>query len=58
MLLLIGTVFLLMNFGILTLQLFYTWWPLLLIVIGAARILAPRGWIGPRRPYDDFGPAS
>ncbi len=55
LLLLIGTVFLLKNLGLLSLAIFQTWWPLLLIVIGVARILALRGWAGPRKPYNDFG---
>jgi hypothetical protein len=33
---------------------FRTWWPLLLIVIGVAKLISPRRW--ERRPYNDFGP--
>ena len=52
----IGTIFLLVNLGIFESRLFETWWPLLLIALGAAKLLG-RGWYRPRKPYTDFGPA-
>ena len=54
LLLAVGTLFLLSNLGLLGPELFRTWWPLLLIVIGVARLIGPRRW--ERRPYSDFGP--
>jgi len=52
-----GTVFLLVNLGIVESRLFETWWPLLLIALGAAKLLGRRGWYRTRKPYTDFGPA-
>jgi cell wall-active antibiotic response 4TMS protein YvqF len=55
----IGVLFLLSNFGILGVQPLHTWWPVLLIVIGAARLFGygrwhDRRWQGPSRPYNNF----
>jgi len=51
----IGTIFLLVNMGILQSVLFRTWWPVLLIAVGALNLVfyfrrAHRGG----RPYNDF----
>ena len=55
-LLLIGTVFLLHNVGVLPVDMFRTWWPLILIFIGLAK-LSCGSWVDrPQKPYDDFGP--
>jgi hypothetical protein len=55
----VGVLFLLSNFGILGVQPLQTWWPVLLIVIGVARLIGyarwhGERWQGPRRPYNDF----
>jgi hypothetical protein len=50
--LVIGTVYLLFNFGIWQSEVLRIWWPLLLIVIGAAKVFG--WWYRPRRPYSDF----
>jgi hypothetical protein len=42
-LLTLGTVFLLTNLGVLNYAVVRTWWPLLLIVIGIARLFVGRG---------------
>jgi hypothetical protein len=52
----IGTVFLLSNLGVLNSELFRTWWPLLLIAVGVARLFGRR-WDRNPRPYRDFGSA-
>jgi cell wall-active antibiotic response 4TMS protein YvqF len=49
-----GTIFILVNLGIVESRLLQTWWPLLLIAVGAARLFGWRGWRRPRRPYTDF----
>ena len=51
-LLLIGTAYLLFNLGVWPLEVIRTWWPLLLIVIGGAKVFG--WWYRPRRPYSDF----
>jgi len=56
-LLTIGTAFLLRNLGIIDPRTFDMWWPLLLIAVGVARLVASRGQWLPRKPYTDFGPA-
>jgi len=56
-LLTIGTAFLLRNLGIIDPRTFDMWWPLLLIAVGVARLVASRGQWRPRKPYTDFGPA-
>ena len=58
----VGVLFLLSNFGILGVEPLRTWWPVLLIVIGAARLFGYgrwhddrwRTWPGPHRPYNNF----
>jgi hypothetical protein len=55
-LLTVGALFLLSNLGILGPELFRTWWPVLLIAIGVARLFGGRRWERLRRPYTDFGP--
>ncbi len=55
-LLTMGALFLLSNLGILNSDVFRTWWPLLLIVIGVARLFGSRRWDRLQRPYSDFGP--
>jgi hypothetical protein len=39
----LGLLFLLANLGILDSRLMHTWWPLLLIVLGLAKLLRSRG---------------
>lgn len=56
-LLTVGTAFLLRNLGIIDPRTFDMWWPLLLIAVGAAKLVASRGLWQPRKPYTDFGPA-
>jgi len=53
----IGIVFLLVNLGMVESRLLQTWWPLLLIAVGAAKLFGRRGWYRTRKPYTDFGPA-
>jgi len=53
-LLLIGTAFLLRNLGVINESLFQTWWPLLLIAAGVAKLLTVRGFSRPTKPYTDF----
>ena len=53
----IGTIFLLVNLGIVQWTFLQTWWPLLLIALGAAKLFGRRGWYRRRKPYTDFGPA-
>jgi hypothetical protein len=50
----VGVLFLLSNFGILAIRPLQTWWPVLLIVIGVARLIGYGRWQGPRRPYSHF----
>ena len=50
----LGVIFLLTNLGIVQANLFRTWWPLLLIFIGAARLFGRGRWYRPRGPYNDF----
>jgi hypothetical protein len=55
-LLTIGALFLMANLGILNSDVFRTWWPLLLIVFGVAKLFGGRRWDRLRRPYNHFGP--
>jgi hypothetical protein len=57
LLLLLGFIILLVNLGILRSVLIQTWWPVLFIALGLARLLRHRGWHRRRRPYTDFGQA-
>jgi len=50
----LGTVFILINLGIVESRLVHTWWPLLLIGLGTAKLIGWRGWRRTRRPYTDF----
>ena len=51
----VGTVFMLVNLGTLNSVLFRTWWPLLLIAVGALNIfLYFRRAHRRERPYTDF----
>lgn len=54
-LVLIGVLFLLLNLGVLESHVFRTWWPLLLIAAGAARLFV-YAWRGNRSggPYSNF----
>jgi cell wall-active antibiotic response 4TMS protein YvqF len=54
LLLSLGTIFILVNLGIVESRLVHTWWPLLLIGLGTAKLVGLRGWRRPRRPYSDF----
>lgn len=54
LLLSIGTIFILINLGIVQSRLVQTWWPVLLIAVGAAEVFSWRGWRRTRRPYTDF----
>jgi uncharacterized integral membrane protein len=54
LLLSLGTIFILINLGIVQSKLVQTWWPLLLIAVGTARLIGWRGWRRTRRPYTDF----
>ena len=53
----LGVIFLLANLGIIQTELFRTWWPLLLIFVGVARLLGRGRSYRPRGPYSDFGSA-
>lgn len=53
-LLAIGALFLLSNFGILGMQPLHTWWPLLLIILGVAKLIGYGRLQAQRRPYNDF----
>jgi hypothetical protein len=48
----LGTMFLLLNLGILYFPAFRIWWPILLIIGGGGMLL--RRVLRPRRPYTDF----
>jgi hypothetical protein len=48
----LGTIFLLLNLGILYLPVFRIWWPMLFIIVGGAMLL--RRVLRPRKPYTDF----
>jgi LiaI-LiaF-like transmembrane region len=54
LLLSLGTIFILVNLGIVESRLVHTWWPLLLIGLGTAKLVGWRGWRRTRRPYSDF----
>jgi Domain of unknown function (DUF5668) len=54
LLLSLGTIFILINLGIVESRLVHTWWPLLLIVAGTVKLIGWRGWRRSRRPYRDF----
>ena len=54
LLLTLGTIFILINLGIVESRLVHTWWPLLLIALGTAKLIGWRGWRRTRRPYTDF----
>ena len=54
LLLSLGTIFILINLGIIQSRLVQTWWPLLLIVVGTVRLIGWRGWRRTRKPYSDF----
>jgi len=54
LLLSLGTIFILINLGIVQSRLVQTWWPLLLIAVGTARLIGWRGWRRTRKPYTDF----
>jgi len=49
-----GTLILLLNLGVLTSVLFKTWWPLILIAAGAAKLVYRATWYRHRKPYSDF----
>jgi Domain of unknown function (DUF5668) len=55
-LLLMGGIFLLANLGVFQSHLLHVWWPLLLIVVGVAKVIA-YGYTQldrPRKRYSDF----
>jgi hypothetical protein len=52
----LGTVFLLVNLGFLESDLVRTWWPLLVIALGAIKLFFAATAHEPRKPYNDFGP--
>jgi len=54
LLLSIGTIFILINLGIIQSPLVQTWWPLLLIAVGVVKLVSLRRWYRPRKPYTDF----
>jgi len=54
LLLSIGTIFILINLGIIQSRLVQTWWPLLLIAVGLVKLVGLRRWYRPRKPYTDF----
>jgi hypothetical protein len=53
----IGVVFLLDNFNVLAAGAIVRWWPLLLIIIGGARLFRRSRWYEKEAPYTDFGPS-
>jgi hypothetical protein len=55
-LLLMGSIFLLANLGVFQSHLLHVWWPVLLIVVGVAKVIG-YGYTRfdrPRKPYSDF----
>ena len=54
LLLSIGTIFILINLGIIQSRLIQTWWPLLLIAVGVVKLAGLRRWYRPSKPYTDF----
>jgi len=52
--LVVGTVFLLVNLGVLHAPFVRMWWPVLLIVLGTVKLLHWLWWRRPGRPYRDF----
>jgi hypothetical protein len=49
-----GTLILLLNIGVFNTVVFRTWWPLLLIAAGAAKLVHRGTWYRHRKPYSDF----
>ena len=54
LLLSIGTIFILINLGIIQSRLIQTWWPLVLIALGVVKLVGLRRWYRPTKPYTDF----
>jgi hypothetical protein len=52
--LVLGTVFLLLNLGVLFTPFVRIWWPVLLIILGTVKLLHWLWWRRPERPYRDF----
>jgi hypothetical protein len=52
--LVVGTVFLLLNLGVLHTPFVRIGWPVLLIVLGTVKLLHWLWWRRPGRPYRDF----